>query len=71
MKGDGWCVQRYVCPSCNRKGLYYSTSWTNYSTWFCMYTNCKNRFPKDADVVEANPILLTEKPKWKYYKKKC
>jgi len=71
MKGveTGWSVERYVCPSCKRKGLYYAGNYGGSTPWFCMYRNCKNRHPDLQDVIDANPILLTENPKWKHFKK--
>lgn len=63
-KGDGWAVQRYVCPNCKRKGLMYESN----NKWLCMY-RCSVPFPKTEDVKTVNPILLTEEPHWKNRKK--
>lgn len=60
-------VKRYVCPSCQRKGLHavwYSNRGTGSTQyWVCMYRNCSSRpnntFRKenDPEVLKSNPQL--------------
>lgn len=61
-------VKRYVCPSCNRKGLYSDYTYEHHSwrkAWICMYRNCVSkkthetyfRRGNDEAVIAANPEL--------------
>jgi hypothetical protein len=69
-KGDGWAVKRYVCPRCNRKGLYkrYYMVIGHPSKMGCMYKNCesqKGTMITWEEVLSVNPELKTESVRWK------
>lgn len=72
MKSQAWAVKRYVCPVCKRKGVYVHNFSLSGLTWYCMYgkrhQDAKRGYRgtiHHADVVKANPILLTEQVQYK------
>lgn len=68
-KGDGWAVKRYICPRCNRKGLYIKYVHIDVGCKMgCMYKNCNSNRGKKIEwdeVYKVNPQLIKEPAKYK------
>ena len=72
MKGDGWAVKRYLCPRCNKKGLYikYHQAYDGMCKMGCMYKKCpsnESMAPSITwdEVYKSNPELINEPVKYK------